>query len=55
MSWVPDTWYLLTSADHNIVQVNKITAAGKVGDKASDLRESHPQSHAPASGGSSHD
>ncbi|KAI0491033.1 carbohydrate-binding module family 35 protein [Xylaria cf. heliscus] len=33
-----DTWYLLTSADHNIVQINRINADGKLGDELSDLR-----------------
>ncbi|KAJ2985754.1 hypothetical protein NUW58_g5362 [Xylaria curta] len=33
-----DTWYLLTSADHNIVQINRINSDGKLGDKVSDLR-----------------
>ncbi|KAI1264241.1 glycosyl hydrolase [Xylariaceae sp. FL1019] len=30
-------WYLLTSADHNIVQINKINTDGSLGDKASQL------------------
>ncbi|KAI0517013.1 glycosyl hydrolase [Xylaria bambusicola] len=34
---VTDTWYLLTSADHNIVQINKINADGTVGAQASSL------------------
>ncbi|KAI0902978.1 glycosyl hydrolase [Ustulina deusta] len=34
---VTDTWYLLTSADHNIVQINKINADGTLGDQASSL------------------
>ncbi|KAI0199327.1 carbohydrate-binding module family 35 protein [Astrocystis sublimbata] len=33
-----NTWYLLTSADHNIVQINRINADGKLGEKVSDLR-----------------
>ncbi|RYC62230.1 hypothetical protein CHU98_g3977 [Xylaria longipes] len=33
-----DTWYLLTSADHNIVQINRINSDGALGDKLSDLR-----------------
>ncbi|KAI1473830.1 carbohydrate-binding module family 35 protein [Daldinia eschscholtzii] len=33
-----ETWYLLTSADHNIVQVNRINKDGALGDKVSDLR-----------------
>ncbi|KAI5867826.1 carbohydrate-binding module family 35 protein [Durotheca rogersii] len=33
-----DTWFLLTSADHNIVQVNRINKDGALGDKVSDLR-----------------
>ncbi|XXH05913.1 hypothetical protein Hte_012355 [Hypoxylon texense] len=32
------TYYLLTSADHNIVQVNRINSDGTLGDKVSDLR-----------------
>ncbi|KAB5554354.1 glycosyl hydrolase [Coniochaeta sp. 2T2.1] len=31
------TWYLLTSADHNTVQINKISADGTVGARASTL------------------
>ncbi|KAI2617116.1 carbohydrate-binding module family 35 protein [Hypoxylon sp. NC1633] len=34
-----DTWYLLTSADHNIVQVNRINSDGVLGPMASDLRQ----------------
>ncbi|KAK7757532.1 hypothetical protein SLS62_000547 [Diatrype stigma] len=33
-----ETWYLLTSADHNIVQINRINSDGSVGDLMSDLR-----------------
>ncbi|KAI8630321.1 carbohydrate-binding module family 35 protein [Xylariaceae sp. FL1651] len=33
-----DTWYLLTSADHNIVQINRINADGTLGNEVSDLR-----------------
>ncbi|KAI2605071.1 carbohydrate-binding module family 35 protein [Hypoxylon fragiforme] len=33
-----DTYYLLTSADHNIVQVNKINSDGTLGSMVSDLR-----------------
>ncbi|KAI1379705.1 carbohydrate-binding module family 35 protein [Hypoxylon crocopeplum] len=33
-----DTWYLLTSADHNIIQVNRINSDGALGDMVSDLR-----------------
>ncbi|KAK0629431.1 glycosyl hydrolase [Bombardia bombarda] len=32
-----NTWYLLTSADHNTVQINKINADGALGDRASAL------------------
>lgn len=32
-----DTWYLLSSADHNTVQINRITAAGAVGDRVNYL------------------
>lgn len=35
-----ETWYLLTSADHNIVQINIINSDGTVGDLMSDLRKS---------------
>jgi hypothetical protein len=28
-----DTYYLLTSADHNIIQINKINSDGSVGDR----------------------
>ncbi|KAI1283306.1 glycosyl hydrolase [Xylaria sp. FL0933] len=31
------TWYLLTSADHNIVQINKINSDGTLGDQVSTL------------------
>ncbi|KAI1080179.1 carbohydrate-binding module family 35 protein [Whalleya microplaca] len=31
------TWYLLTSADHNTVQVNRINADGTLGDRVSQL------------------
>ncbi len=34
---VLDTYYLLTSADHNIVQVNKINSDGTLGSMVSDL------------------
>lgn len=36
-----ETYYLLTSADHNIVQVNRINSDGTLGDKVSDLSVSH--------------
>lgn len=32
-----ETWYILTSADHNTVQVNKINSDGTIGAKASQL------------------
>ncbi|KAI1496348.1 Arabinanase/levansucrase/invertase [Biscogniauxia marginata] len=32
-----DTWYLLTSADHNTVQVNRINSDGTLGDQVSSL------------------
>lgn len=31
------TWYILTSADHNIVQINKINTDGSIGARASQL------------------
>ncbi|ORY72065.1 Arabinanase/levansucrase/invertase [Pseudomassariella vexata] len=31
------TWYLLTSADHNVVQINRLNADGAVGDQVSNL------------------
>ncbi|KUJ11611.1 uncharacterized protein LY89DRAFT_739038 [Mollisia scopiformis] len=31
------TWYIFTSADHNIVQINKINSDGSIGAKASQL------------------
>ncbi|KAH8679683.1 Arabinanase/levansucrase/invertase [Tricladium varicosporioides] len=31
------TWYILTSADHNTVQINKINSDGSIGDKVSQL------------------
>ncbi|RDL35392.1 Arabinanase [Venustampulla echinocandica] len=31
------TWYILTSADHNIVQINKINSDGTIGARASQL------------------
>ncbi|KAI9048980.1 hypothetical protein LZ554_006829 [Drepanopeziza brunnea f. sp. 'monogermtubi'] len=35
----PDTqtWYLMTSADHNIVQINRINADGTIGDRVNQL------------------
>jgi hypothetical protein len=33
----PGTWYILTSADHNIVQINKINSDGTIGARASQL------------------
>ena len=35
-----DTWYLLTSADHNTLQVNEIDKKGSVGKQVSTLSES---------------
>ncbi|KAE9363302.1 carbohydrate-binding module family 35 protein [Stipitochalara longipes BDJ] len=32
-----DVWYILTSADHNTVQINKINSDGSIGEKASQL------------------
>ncbi|KAI1484468.1 Arabinanase/levansucrase/invertase [Biscogniauxia mediterranea] len=32
-----ETWYLLTSADHNIVQINRINSDGTLGDRVSQL------------------
>jgi hypothetical protein len=39
------TWYLLTSADHNTVQINKINSDGTVGARASTLStcQLHPE------------
>ncbi|KAG9237470.1 Arabinanase/levansucrase/invertase [Amylocarpus encephaloides] len=33
------TWYILTSADHNIVQINKLNSDGSVGARASQLAD----------------
>lgn len=30
-------WYILSSADHNIVQINEINSEGKAGDKVGEL------------------
>jgi hypothetical protein len=32
-----DTYYLLTSADHNTVQINRIESDGRVGEQQSTL------------------
>ena len=36
------TWYILTSADHNIVQINKINSDGTIGARASQLGRCSP-------------
>ena len=39
VSYRIETWYLLTSADHNIVQINRLESDGRVGELQSDLRK----------------
>ncbi|KAJ4414595.1 hypothetical protein N0V82_007837 [Gnomoniopsis sp. IMI 355080] len=34
-----ETWYILTSADHNVVQINEINSDGTVGDRVAAIEE----------------